>query len=79
MGGDVSAVIQFEFSRSRVGKMSRKTKNGDYGAPHSAYVVAHEIIRASLQDTFDNGGTFVCVVSKDKITCVQRTEAEEIK
>lgn len=68
------AVLQFEFDRNRVGNMSLTT-GYDKVTVNSH---AHDVIRGALHDTIHHGGTFVCVVAPDKITVVQRPDAEEI-
>jgi len=74
---DRAAVIQFEFDRKRIRAMSRTTP-ANY-SPTGANYQSHEIIRDALQDVFDNGGTLVVVVSAEKITVVQRPEAEDLE
>jgi hypothetical protein len=70
------AVMQFEFDRSRVRAMSRITERY---SKTNANVTAHDVIRAALQDVFDNGGTLVVVVGEEKITVVQRPDAEDLE
>jgi hypothetical protein len=73
---DRGAVMQFEFDRKRIRAMARTTPV-NY-SPTSANYQAHEIIRDALQDVFDNGGTLVVVISPEKITVVQRPDAEDL-
>lgn len=72
---DRGAVLQFEFDRKRVQDFSRTTERYSKTA---AIVTARDVIRAALEDVFDNGGTLVCVVGPKKITVVQRPDAEEL-
>lgn len=71
---DCGAVLQFEFDRSRVMAMTRVTERY---SKTPANVTAHDVIRAALQDVFDNGGTLVVVVGDEKITVIQRPDAED--
>lgn len=73
------AVLQFEIDRIRWNGVA----DNDF-AKHVSYSdegpVARlkYIARTAINDTIRNGGTFVLVASKDKITMVQRPDAEEI-
>lgn len=69
------AVLQFEFDRKRISAM-RKTHWHHENV--NAAQTAHDVIRAALQDVFDNGGTLVVVQSASKLTVVQRPDAEEV-
>lgn len=70
------AILQFEIDRKRVGSYpddpnSMSTYKGiDYRV--------WSIIQSAASDTYQNGGTFVLVATADKITVVQRPDAEEI-
>lgn len=68
------AVLQFEIDRKRVDGYERDSVSSE-GSAKWKY---QRLLRHALDDTLRNGGTFVLVVSKDKITAVQRPEAEEI-
>ena len=70
------AVMQFEFDRKRIQAM---TKTAWHHENVSAKASAYDVIRATLEDVLSNGGTFVVVVGPQKITVVQRPEAEEIE
>lgn len=72
---DRGAVLQFEFDRKRVVAMSKTAWHHEHV---TANQTAHDVIRAALQDVFDNGGTLVCVVGPKKITVVQRPDAEDL-
>lgn len=72
---DRGAVMQFEFDRNRVRAMTRETNRVGNTKPNA---IAHDIIRAALQDVFDNGGTLVVVVGDEKMTVVQRPDAEDL-
>jgi hypothetical protein len=74
---DRGAVMQFEFDRERILAMKRKAARGT--AEITVNVSAHDVIRGALQDVFDNGGTLVVVVNTNKITVVQRPDAEELE
>lgn len=65
-----TAVMQFEIDRERL------SRYGDPVTAYSARQVLHRLIRAAMVDTYDNGGTFVLVVTADKITVVQRADGE---
>lgn len=68
---DNGAVLQFEFDRKRIGGYS--TAPGIEKPNDRIYHIAH----CAAWDTIANGGTFVLVVTADKITMVQRPDAEE--
>jgi hypothetical protein len=70
---DRGAVLQFEFDRKRVAAMSKTAwHHENVGAKASS----HDIIRAALQDVLDNGGTLVVVATPEKLTVIQRPDAE---
>lgn len=73
---DRGAVMQFEFDKKRIRAMTRETRRIE---TESVNVHAHDVIRGCLQDVFDNGGTLVVVVGPEKITVVQRPDAEELE
>lgn len=70
------AVMQFEFDRSRIATMRRITCRYE---KENVNVHAHDVIRGALEDVFDNGGTLVVVVGPEKITVVQRPDAEDLE
>lgn len=68
------AVLQFEIDRKRVEKYPRDGSTCD-GSPVWKY---QRLFQAAMYDTLRNGGTFVLVVTEDKITAVQRPDAEPL-
>jgi hypothetical protein len=64
----MTAVMQFEFDRKRIDKMTRVT------GYDKVRTIDHimDVARSALWDTFENCGTFVFVVTEDTITIVQR-------
>jgi hypothetical protein len=71
----MTAVLQFEFDRKRIDKMTRTTRGIDDACHQTReHVIDHimEVVRGALWDTFQNCGTFVFVVTDDTITIVQR-------
>lgn len=73
---DRGAVMQFEFDKRRLRAMTRETRRYE---TENVNTHAHDVIRGCLQDVFENGGTLVVVVSDDKMTVVQRPDAEELE
>lgn len=77
MAGDRGAVLQIEIDRKRWSSIASR----DYSAntcgeqPHER--VFH-LAKTAAADTIRNGGTFVLVVSADKITMVQRPDSDEL-
>lgn len=69
-----SAILQFEIDRKRVSGYPRDSSSAD-GSAANKY---ERLFWAAMHDTLRHGGTFVLVVSPDKITAVQRPEAEEL-
>lgn len=70
-----AAVLQFEVDRVRlVGMRKRRINLPETFASNDTIAIAH----AALDDVFKNNGTFVCVVSDNKITIVQREGAEDL-
>lgn len=69
---DRGAVLQFEIDRERCNGYS--TQPGAERPMHRIFNLAH----CAAWDTISNGGTFVLVVTPDKITMVQRPTAEEL-
>jgi hypothetical protein len=72
---DRGAVVQFEFDKKRLRAMTRETRRYE---TENVNVHAHDVIRGCLEDVFQNGGTLVVVVSPEKITVVQRPDAEDL-
>ena len=66
------AVLQFEIDRKRVEAFPRD----DSLATGAAKWKYERLLQAAMYDTLANGGTFVLVVSPDKITAIQREDAE---
>lgn len=69
---DRGAVLQFEVDRKRMAGYS--TEPGVEKPWHRIFNLA----QCAAWDTISNGGTFVLVVTPDKITMVQRPTAEEL-
>jgi hypothetical protein len=73
---DRGAVLQFEIDRKRwlsVAGVDIASKYSD----EKQFDRLHYIARTAISDTIRNGGTFVLVASADKITMVQRPDAED--
>lgn len=74
---DRGAVLQIEIDRKRWCGVADR----DYSA-NTVGEKAHErlvhLAKTAAADTIRNGGTFVLVVSADKVTMVQRPDAEDI-
>lgn len=70
----MAAVLQFEINRKRVDNYPRDSTMAE-GGPTWKY---QRLLQAALYDTLKNGGTFVVVVSPEKLTAIQRTDAEDI-
>ena len=71
------AVLQFEIDRKRW--LDVNTSDFVNVAPHTdetALMRMRLIARTAINDVIRNGGTFVFVATKDKITMVQRADAE---
>ena len=69
------AVLQFEIDRQRVGSYP---VDSTIGHEHRAPWKWRSLIHQALNDIFENGGTLVVVASKEKITAIQRPDAEEL-
>src|SRR3989304_3923792 len=72
-----TAVLQFEIDRKRwkataANDFAKHTSNSDEGPVARLKYIA----RTAINDVIRNGGTFVLVAGPDKITMVQRTDAE---
>jgi hypothetical protein len=70
------AVLQFEIDRKRWAATKDTSFNGPFDDTPSKRLF--NIAKTAAADTINNGGTFVLVVTADKITMVQRFEAEDI-
>lgn len=69
------AVLQFEIDRKRVAAYPDDVNS--YGENNRAAWRWRGIAHQALNDTLANGGTFVVVASPDKVTIVQRPDADE--
>jgi hypothetical protein len=67
----MSAALQFEIDRQRVGAYPRDTSL----AEGTAEWKWRTLLRGALYDTLKHGGTFTVVVTDTTITAVQHTEA----
>lgn len=71
------AVLQFEIDRKRwYGTSTSDVSRELSGESQEGRLKC--LARTALNDTIRNGGTFVMVVTPDKITVVQRPDAEEL-
>jgi hypothetical protein len=68
------AVLQFEVDRKRWVSTNSNDIASKIGESQTERL--HFIARTAISDTIRNGGTFVLVASPDKITMVQRPDAE---
>lgn len=71
------AVLQFEIDRKRWAATKDVSFNGKFD--EKPYDRLYNMAKTAVCDTIYNGGTFVMVVTADKITMVQRIEAEDIE
>lgn len=71
----MTALLQFEIDRKR---LSGYANFFDRGGQHTPIQHIYQLANTALLDTFDNCGTLVIVVSKEKITIVQRAEADDV-
>lgn len=70
------AVLQFEIDRKRWAETDTVHRSGGYADTPDRRL--ETIAKLAVGDTLRSGGTFVLVVTADKITMVQRPEAEEL-
>ena len=71
----MTAVLQFEIDTKRF--TETKTFNAtNFG--ETPWQRLYAIAKTAACDTLENGGTFVLVVTAEKITMVQRSEAEQL-
>lgn len=73
--GERGAVLQLEIDRARWLGVASADIAGKY-SDEKQIDRLHYIARTAISDTIRNGGTFVLVASPDKITMVQRPDAE---
>lgn len=73
---DRGAVLQFEIDRKRFANKDTFCSDSSIGESPSGRIYA--MAKTAACDTIFRGGTFVLVVTPDKITMVQRPDAEEI-
>lgn len=72
---DRGAVLQFEISREWWNALHHiQLLGSNDGARHRLFALAS----TACSDVLRNGGTFVLVVGKEKITMVQRPDAEDV-
>jgi len=69
----MSAILQLEIDRQRVAAYPRDGSLAE-GGPVWKY---ERLLQAALYDTLRNGGTLVLIVGSDKITAIQRDDAED--
>lgn len=72
----MTAILQLEAGQTilrRFGKSAELT----YGQAHTPLQHIYNLACAALIDTCNNGGTFVMVVSDEKITLVQHDDAKD--
>lgn len=74
---DRGAVLQFEIDRRRWLGTNPHDMAGKYSSETMPERLEY-IARTAISDTLRHGGTFVMVVADDKITMVQRPDAEQI-
>jgi hypothetical protein len=74
-----AAILQFEIDRKRWNGVAENdfSKHANYTDEGPAARLKY-IARTAINDTIRNGGTFVLVASADKITMIQRPDAEEL-
>lgn len=74
---DRGAVLQFEIDRRRWLNTSGHDFSANSVGEKPGERLRH-MVRTAAADTLANGGTFVLVVTPDKVTMIQRPDAEEI-
>lgn len=74
---DRVAVLQFEIDRERWLGVDERDIAARYN-DEKQLMRLHYIARTAISDTIRNGGTFVLVASAEKITMVQRADAEDL-
>jgi len=72
------SVLQFEVDRKRWTEVNENDISRTPGTMETQTLRLRFIARTAVNDVIRNGGTFVLVVTEDKITMVQRPDAEEI-
>ncbi len=68
------AVLQFEIDRERSDGFGR---DSELVTGSARWKYTNLLIQA-LRDTLQNGGTFVVVSTNDRVTAVQRPDAEDV-
>lgn len=76
--GKRGAVLQFEIDRERCVATKGTTFQLSNGFQEGPMDRVYAIAKTACCDTIFRGGTFVLVVTPDKITMIQRPDAEEI-
>ena len=76
--GPRGAVMQFEIDRARWRATDGTTFNNSNGFTETSMQRVYAIAKTAVCDVIYRGGTFVIVVSPEKITMVQRPDAEEL-
>lgn len=71
---DRGSVLQFEIDRARVERYPRDASTAE-GSAEWKY---KRLLSAAMYDTLQHGGTFVLVVGPEKITAVQRPDADDV-
>lgn len=69
------AVLQFEIDRKRFLDKESFISSGHDDSPQKRL---YAIAKTAVTDTIWKGGTFVLVVTPDKVTMVQRPDAEDL-
>lgn len=77
MASDRGAVLQIEIDRKRWSSVAPRDYSANTVGEQPQERICH-IAKTAAADTIRNGGTFVLVVSDDKITMIQRPDAESI-
>jgi hypothetical protein len=77
--GERGAVLQLEIDRKRWGETAMYGGLQTTGLnKETADMRLKNLLLSTIMDTVTNGGTFVLVATADKITLVQRPDAEEL-
>jgi hypothetical protein len=74
----MTALLQFEIDKNRL-EGFQQFPDSQFNGVRTPGQFIFLLAKTALLDTFDNGGTFVMVVSAKKITIVQRADAEDLK
>jgi hypothetical protein len=73
----MTSLLQFEVDKKRLRGFANFA-DSQFNGFRTPTQYIYKLASGALLDTFNNGGTFVMVVSEDKITIVQRKEAESL-